>query len=263
MHALPPFGYGPRVLGVWLSLWLAAAPIENDPAFRAARARYDDFEFDDARARFAALLKRKLDDPTRARVLVWIGMCDAENGALADAAEAFEDAARHDPDVEPLPSMSPKARRMLDEARVRVRRSTGVDDEPVAAAVDAAPERSASDDAPPGAAANDGVEPPPPAAGTIAPLAVVGGSGLAASAVVAGAGAVLGAWAQDTYAAADAAASAEDAHELYADAGRFATFANVAFVAASVAAVAGGACLLVALLDDPPPPPPSSGGQSR
>jgi hypothetical protein len=238
------------VLGVVFSLLVAAAPLESDPAFRAARARYDDFEFADARDRFEALLKRKLDPQTRARVLVWIGMCDAEEGALADAAASFDDAARLDLDVEPLPTMSPKARRMLDEARRRARAALATP----ARGRDGAADDDAADDAADGDV-RDGVRDDDAApvvsnpASSPSPLVVVGGVAAGTGVVSVAGGIALGVLAST--AASDAAldGDAAAASRRYADATNLALGANVAWVAGAVAGAVGAVCIVVGLSD--------------
>jgi hypothetical protein len=264
------------VLSLLLPVLLAAAPLENDPAFRTARARYDDFEFEDARARFEALLKRqKLDDKTRARVLVWIGMCDAENGALAAASEAFEDAARRDPDVRALPTMSPKARRMLDEARARVvaeanatratpkkptppREAANRDDDGGADAGPVVDER----DAPDTAGASRGAEGAGvPGAGSTSAgggaFVVAGATGLVVGALAGGASAALGALASSAATEAQGLDDAVAARERYASAEQFSLLSTTSLVVAGAVAGAGAIALAVGLLqrdDDEPAP---------
>jgi hypothetical protein len=226
--------YVAAVLAALVTLLLTATPLESDPAFRAAQARYDDFEFADARERFEKLLQRKLDDKTRARVLVWVGMCDAEDGALSDAAAAFDEAAAYDLEVKPLPTMSPKARRMLDEARTRARkRMAGVVDD---APAEPPPTSSPTVTAGPGAG---------PMGAAASPLVLAGGVGVGTAVVAALGGAVAGGLAS---AAADEAASVDDAAlstKRYADASNLALAANVAFGAATVAGVVGVVVLAI------------------
>jgi pyruvate/2-oxoglutarate dehydrogenase complex dihydrolipoamide acyltransferase (E2) component len=240
--------YGPAVFALLLTMIVTAAPLESDPAFRAAQARYDDFEFADARERFEAILKRKLDDKTRARVLVWVGMCDAEDGALSDAAAAFDEAATYDPEVKPLPTMSPKARRMLDEARVRAR--TG----PATGSRDQTTRGDGVEDAPPDGepGAAGGAEPSPSSAPSA--LVVGGGVGLGVAVLGAVGGAFAGSLATN---AADEAAALDDAAAAtrrYGEATGLATTATVAFGAGAVAGVVGVVCLAIGLLGGQEPP---------
>jgi hypothetical protein len=111
---------------MWASLLLvvlaAAAPLEEDERFVEARRHFDDFDLVGAKARFElVLLRDDLEAEERARVYLWIGLCEAENGRIEQAEVAFEEAAAWAPKIKALGNMSPKVREMLEVARERAK----------------------------------------------------------------------------------------------------------------------------------------------
>jgi hypothetical protein len=213
---------------ILLALLLATAtPLERDPAYRQAEAAYNDFEFEDARLRFEKLARRRgLGEPERARLQVWIGMCHAEEGALDAAASDFEEAATIDADVEALPFMSPKARRMLEDARKRaMAKRTPTRPEPLP-------------DPEPAPAAAPAPAPAPVDAG-LSPLLIGGAAVLGVGGVAAVSATIAGVAAQAAAAEAVALDDADAAAARHEAAQQLALGANIGFGAAAVAAVAG------------------------
>jgi hypothetical protein len=217
-------------------------PLEREPAFRSAEAAYNSFEFEDARLKFEKLaMRRGLTNADRARLQLWIGMCHAEEGALDAAVDDFEDAAVLDPEVEALSFMSPKARRMLDEARKRA----GARRPP--ARPDPLPEPE------PGPTPTPPTPAPTPTPAPdfrYSPLMVAGTAALGVGGIAAVSSAIAGIAAQDAAAAAVGADDAATATARHQSAQQLALGANVGFVAAAVAAVAGGGLLLAGGIGD-------------
>ena len=224
---------------ILLALVLATVtPLEREPAYRSAEAAYNAFEFEEARVTFEKLAARRgLADADRARLQLWIGMCHAEEGALDAATVDFENAAVIDPDVEALSFMSPKARRMLDEARKRASaRRPPARPDPLP---DPEPEHGPS------------ATPPMTAPGSaLSPLVVVGTAALGIGGIAAVSATLAGIAAQEAAVAAVGADDAATATARHQSAQQFALGANVGFVAAAVAAVAGGGLLLVGGVGD-------------
>ncbi len=232
-------------------LLLTSTPLERDPAFKAARDSYEAFEFDEARRAFEDLADdTTLDDASRASLLVWIGMCHAEEGALRKAARTFEEAAGLDPDVAPLPSMSPKARRMLDDARRTApprKKTSPVSPPPPTDTHTDTDTHTPTDKAPSG-------EPGSPVGleeGTELNPALLGGAAALGVGVVAAAASLAAG-----LAATGAADSAREEPNAAAAAARFAgaqqlaVTANVGFAVAGVAGVAGLVGMLIGLTGD-------------
>jgi len=219
---------------ILLALLLAtAAPLERDPAYRAAEAAYNAFEFEEARLTFEKLAARRgLGDAERARLQVWIGMCHAEEGALDAAAGDFEEAALIDPDVEALPFMSPKARRMLDEARKRaLARRPQARPDPLP---DPEPEPTPT-------------PPPTPPGPGLSPLVLGGAAALGVGSVAVVSATLAGVAAQGAAADAVSADDAATATARHQAAQQLALGANVGFVAAGIATVAGAGLLIAGL----------------
>ena len=224
---------------IFLAFVLATVtPLEREPAYRAAEVAYNAFEFEDARLKFEHLAVRPgLADADRARLRLWIGMCHAEEGALDAAAADFEAAAAIDPEVEALSFMSPKARRMLDEARKRA----------LARRPQARPDPLPDLEPQPGQTPT----PPPPApAFSLSPLVVAGTAVLGVGGIAAVSATLAGIAAQDAAAAAVGADDAATATARHQSAEQLALGANVGFVAAAVAAVAGGGLLLAGVVGE-------------
>lgn len=214
-------------------LLATATPLERDPAYRAAEAAYNDFEFEDARLKFEKLASNpRTADADRARLKIWIGMCHAEEGALDAAARDFEAAALVDPEVEALPFMSPKARRMLEEARARAfARRPPVRPAPL-----------------PDAAPTPEPQPPPPVASGLSPLVIGGGAVLGVGGIAAVSATIAGVAAQSAAAEAVATDDAAVAAARHQSARQLAVGANVGFVAAGVAVAAGTGLVLAGAL---------------
>jgi hypothetical protein len=222
---------------ILLALLLATAtPLERDPAYRSAEAAYNDFEFEAARLKFEKLAaRRQLADADRARLQVWIGMCHAEEGALDAAARDFEDAAFIDPEVEALPFMSPKARRMLEEARKRaIARRPPARPQPLPDPEPVAPPSTTPDAAPP--------------SGGPSPLVIGGSAVLGVGGIAALSATIAGVAAQTAAAEAIATDDAAVAAARHASARQLALGANVGFVAAAVAVAAGTGLVLAGAL---------------
>jgi len=236
-------------------LLLTATPLEQAPAFQAARDSYEAFEFDEARQAFENLADdAALDDADRANLLVWIGMCHAEEGALRKAARTFEEAAALDPDVAPLPTMSPKARRMLDDARRKAppRRPVKPSQVSPPPPTDPHTDPPAGPPADPASGSPDSPGSPaePTGAADMHPAVLGGAAAMGVGIVAAAASFAAG------LAAAGAADSAREEPNAAAAAARFAgaqqlaVTANAGFAVAGVAAVAGLVGLLIGLTGD-------------
>ncbi len=214
------------------ALLQAAPAVESQRDFRAGVAAYEDFEFIEARHHFEALARDKgLSDAERAKVLLWVGMCFAEEGALGEAVRHFEAAAAADLDVAALKGMSPKARKMLEAARQKVAAQT-----PEPAPPEPQPTPPSTEvvvEADGGADADD--------TGGVSVLVPVGVGVVGVGALAAVVGLAAGAGAAAAAADAETDSGAVAARTAYEGAQGFAAAANVCFGVAAVAVVVGGA----------------------
>ena len=220
---------------------MAAMPLERDPAFQAARASYEAFEFDDARRGFETLAGgATVNDADRARLLVWVGMCHAEEGALPQATRTFEQAAALDPDVAPLASMSPKARRMLDDARRLALPRPRPAPQPVVSPSPPVSDTDAQVQPPRSGEPREGFQ----------PALLVGTAAIGVGVVTAALSAAVGLAADGAAQGARSEPNAAEAASRFAGAQQLSVTANVGFALAAIAGAAGLVGVLMAAQGD-------------